>query len=239
MTSLIIDDSRLARNELKRLLASHKEIIVEGEASNAEEAITMIEKLQPQLIFLDIQMPGKDGFELIESLEYIPEVIFTTAYNEYALKAFEFNALDYLVKPVQPQRLANAIQKVSEKILQKEQQSNNFEKLHITDQVFVKDGERCWFVQLTDVRLFETAGNYSIVYFDKEKPLINRTLNYLEARLDEKHFFRANRQQIINLKWIDRIEPWFSGGLKVYLKGGEDVEISRRQTQKFKDLLSF
>ncbi|MDX2304669.1 MAG: LytTR family DNA-binding domain-containing protein [Microscillaceae bacterium] len=239
LKALIIDDSRLARNELRRLLEEHEEIFIHAEASDADSAREIIEEDHPDLIFLDIQMPGKDGFQLIEELEYIPEVIFTTAYNEYAIRAFEVNALDYLVKPIQPQRLSTAIRKVREKIGEKADHQEKNERLKDTDQVFVKDGERCWFVQLADIRLFEVEGNNTKVYFEKESPLITRTLNYLESRLDERRFFRANRQQIINLKWIQRIEPWFSGSLKVYLKGGEEVEISRRQTQKFKDLMSF
>ena len=239
LKAVIIDDSRLARNELKRLLKVHEEVFIHAEASDADTAREIIEEDQPDLIFLDIQMPGKDGFQLIEELEYIPEVIFTTAYNEYAIQAFEVNALDYLVKPIQTQRLKSAIQKVITKTKDKHQQEERAERLRETDQVFVKDGERCWFVQLAEIRLFEIEGNNTKVYFEKESPIVHKTLNYLETRLNERAFFRANRQQIINLKWIQKIEPWFSGSLKIYLKGGEEVEISRRQTQKFKELMSF
>jgi two-component system, LytTR family, response regulator len=235
--SIIVEDSRLARNELKHLLQVFDYLEVIDEAGNAEDAQKLIESLQPDLIFLDIQMPGKDGFQLLESLEYLPEVIFTTAYNEYAIKAFDYNALDYLMKPIDPARLATALQKIQTKIQQKKQKSET--KLTENDQVFVKDGEKCWFVKLADIRLFEASDNYTRVYFGSFQPLIHRTLNYLENRLDERKFFRANRQQIINLQWIERIEPWFSGGLKVFLKEGGEVEISRRQTLKFKELLSF
>jgi two-component system LytT family response regulator len=237
MKSLVIDDSRLARNELKRLLKDFDNIQIVGEASNAMEAREKIETDKPDLIFLDIQMPGKNGFELLEELDYIPEVIFTTAYDEYAIKAFEFNALDYLLKPVQKDRLAGALSKIVEK--QDREVNVSGERMTTDDQVFVKDGDRCWFVQLSDVRLFEVEGNYTKLYFDDQKPMIPRTLNYLETRLDPKYFFRANRQQIINLKWIERIEPWFSGSIKIYMKGGHDVDVSRRQTQRFKDLMSF
>ncbi|OEK07095.1 LytR/AlgR family response regulator transcription factor [Roseivirga misakiensis] len=241
MKTLIIDDSRLARNELKRLLKEFDNVQIIGEAASADEAKEKIGELKPDLIFLDIQMPGKNGFQLLEELEVLPEVIFSTAYDEHALKAFEYNALDYLVKPVQKQRLAGSVAKVFDKIKKKEadQNENNDNLLTIHDQVFVKDGERCWFVQLSDIRLFEVSGNYTTVYFDTSKPMITRTLNYLESRLDDKTFFRANRQQIINLKWIERIEPWFSGSLRIYLKGGEEIDVSRRQTLKFKELMSF
>ena len=241
MKTLVVDDSRLARNELKRLLKEFDNVQVVGEAASVDEALDKVTELRPDLIFLDIQMPGKNGFDLLEELEVVPEVIFSTAYDEHALKAFEYNALDYLVKPVQKQRLAGAVSKVFEKIEKKnrEAEGNGEEKLTSTDQVFVKDGERCWFVQLSDIRLFEVSGNYTTVYFDNSKPMITRTLNYLESRLDDKTFFRANRQQIINLKWIERIEPWFSGSLRIYMKGGEEIDVSRRQTLKFKDLMSF
>ena len=240
MKTLIIDDSRLARNELKRLLKDFDNVNVVGEAANVDEAIEKITELKPDLIFLDIQMPGKNGFDLLEEMESVPEVIFSTAYDEHALKAFEYNALDYLVKPVEKQRLAGAVSKVFDKIKKKQnEEERSGDILTINDQVFVKDGEKCWFVQLSDIRLFEVSGNYTTVYFGNSKPMITRTLNYLESRLDDKTFFRANRQQIINLKWIERIEPWFSGSLRIYLKGGEEIDVSRRQTLKFKDLMSF
>ncbi len=241
MKTLVVDDSRLARNELKRLLKEFDNVQIVGEAASVDEAIEKITELKPDLIFLDIQMPGKSGFDLLEELESVPEVIFSTAYDEHALKAFEYNALDYLVKPVQKQRLAGSVAKVFEKLKKKAQEeaSGQEDKLTSNDQVFVKDGEKCWFVQLSEIRLFEVSGNYTTVYFDNSKPMITRTLNYLESRLDDKTFFRANRQQIINLKWIERIEPWFSGSLRIYMKGGEEIDVSRRQTLKFKDLMSF
>lgn len=237
MRALVIDDSRLARNELKRLLKEFETIEVIGEAGDAIEAKEMIEEKKPDLIFLDIQMPGKNGFELLEDLEEVPEVIFTTAYDEYAIKAFDYNALDYLQKPIQKDRLLGAINKVTEK---KEKVSARSEdRMTENHQVFVKDGDKCWFVQLSEVRLFEVDGNYTKLYFEDNKPMIPRTLNYLETRLDPQTFFRANRQQIINLKWVERIEPWFSGSIKIYMKGGHDVDVSRRQTQRFKELMSF
>lgn len=237
MKAIIIDDERLARMELKKLLVPFKEIEVVGEAVNEKDAIDKIGQLKPDLIFLDIQMPGKNGFELLEDLDVVPDVIFTTAYDEYALKAFEYNALDYLLKPIEQKRLEEAIRRVIEKkLLKEENQKNNL--LKPDDQVFVKDGEHCWFVKLEDVRLFESEGNYVRIYFQDFKPLILRTLNYLDERLDRKTFFRASRKHIINLRWIDKIEPWLNGGLLVFLKGGQKVEISRRQSAKFKEMLS-
>lgn len=237
MKALIVDDSRLARNELKRLLKEFDNIVLVGETANAEEALEKIEKEDPDLLFLDIQLPGKDGFELLEELDRSPHVIFTTAYDDYAIKAFNYNALDYLLKPIESDRLSAAISKVASKI---SVENNNSEmKMGELDQVFVKDGENCWFVSLEKIRLFEVEGNYTKIHFENNKPMIPRTLNYLESRLDPKTFFRANRQQIINLKWVERIEPWFSGSVRIYLKGGEEVDVSRRQSQRFKELMSF
>jgi len=242
MKALIVDDERLARNELRRLLENFPKIEIVGEAANVEEAIKMVEDLRPDLLFLDIQMPGKNGFELLESLEdsTIPEVIFTTAYDEYALKAFEYNALDYILKPIDLSRLSEAIHRVFEEFDRKHEHDVLAERkiLGENDQVFIKDGEKCWFVKLGKVRLFESMGNYVRLHFDDQKPLVLKSLNALEDRLDPLVFFRANRKHIINLQWIEKIEPWFSGGLLVTLRSsGEKIEISRRQAIRFKDML--
>jgi two-component system, LytTR family, response regulator len=239
--ALIIDDERLARNELKKLLSEFSEIEIIGEAANATEGIEKIESLAPDLIFLDIQMPGKTGFDMLEELDRAPHVIFTTAYDEFALKAFEVNALDYLMKPVEPKRLKDALLKLQQAD-EKEQAAslleNNRGMLGENDQVFVKDGDRCWFVKLGEVRLFESVGNYAKVFFGSNKPLILKSLNALEERLDTRVFFRANRKHIINLRMIEKVEPYFNGGLMLDLKGGEKIEVSRRQAVKFKEMMS-
>lgn len=234
MKALIVDDERLARKELTTLLDGHKDIQIVGEATDAEDALEKITKLDPDLVFLDIQMPGKNGFDLLEDLDKSPKVIFTTAYDEFAIKAFEFNALDYLLKPIDKERLSEAINKVR---LEKEKLTTS-SGLGESDQVFVKDGEKCWFVKLSEVRLFESDGNYIKVYFGSNKPMIHKSLNALEERLDEKAFFRASRKHIINLGWIESIDTWFNGGLIVQLKGGEKIEVSRRQAARFKEKMS-
>ena len=241
--TLIIDDERLARNELKKMLNEFSEIEIIDEATNAQEGIEKIELHNPDLIFLDIQMPGKTGFDMLEELDRAPKVIFTTAYDEFALKAFEVNALDYLLKPIETRRLHDAIQKLhaDENRVKGQQHGEGMTVggiLSEDDQVFVKDGERCWFVKLGDIRLFESVGNYAKVFFGNNKPLILKSLNSLEERLDEKVFFRANRKHIINTRCIDKIEPYFNGGLMVDLKVGEKIEVSRRQTVKFKEMMS-
>lgn len=244
MKAIIIDDERLARKELTTLLAQHPEIEIIGESHNVDHAKKNIETLKPDLIFLDIQMPAKTGFDLLEELSFVPQVVFTTAYDEYALKAFEVNAFDYLLKPIEKDRLADCIQKLNENTQEEpeiedyEEEDDNVKRLGPNDQVFVKDGEKCWFVRLKDVSAFESEGNYVRVYFEKNKPLILKSLNNLEQRLDSKSFFRANRKFIINLNWIESMESWFNGGLRVTLTDGKQIEISRRQAAKLKDKMS-
>lgn len=243
MRALVIDDERLARKELINLLNQLETVEVVGEAINVEDAKEKIEQLQPDVIFLDIQMPEKTGFDLLEELDQVPHVIFTTAYDEYALKAFQVNALDYLLKPIEPKRLEEAVLKLQgrmEGIAKREEADGlgNQKKLTLEDQVFVKDGDRCWFVRLSNVRLFESDGNYIKVYFENFKPMIHKSLNALDERLDEKSFFRASRKHIINLGWVEGIEPWFNGGLVVSLKGGDRIEVSRRQAARFKEMMS-
>ena len=240
--AIIIDDERLARNELKKMLVLHPEIEVIGEAANADEGLNLINELNPDLILLDVQMPVKTGFDLLQELEKLPAVIFTTAYDEYAIRAFEVNALDYLLKPIDPKRLSDAVQKflaIDEKeTMFSENRSELRQSLSESDQVFVKDGEKCWFVKLAEIRLFESVGNYARVFFGPNKPLILKSLNSLEERLDPRTFFRANRKHIVNLRMIERVEPFFNGGLLLEIKGGEKIEVSRRQAVRFKEMMS-
>ena len=241
--TLLIEDERLAREELKSLLKDFMEIEIVGEARNGSEALEMIKKLSPDLLFLDINMPEMNGFEMIKYLEEIPQVIFVTAYDEFALKAFEVNALDYLLKPVDPIRLQEAIKKLNNSEEEFNSQSDSFlaskdRTLTLEDKVFIKDGEKCWFIELRKIRMLESDGNYVKVYFDSSRPLLLRSLNSFEERLDARFFFRANRKFIINLQWISSIENWFNGGLRVELMEGEKVEISRRQAIRFKEIMS-
>lgn len=236
MKAIIIDDERLARQELKNLLESHKEIEVVAECSDAIQAKEKINELKPDIIFCDIQMPGKTGLELVEEISTAIDVVFVTAYDEHAIKAFELNAFDYLLKPVQADRLAETIKKLA--IKDSATRLDNNTPLTERDMVFIKDGDKCWFVRLSDIRLFESEGNYVRVYFENFRPLILRSLNSLESRLNEKQFFRASRKHMINLSYIASIETWFNGGLNVKLKDGKEIEISRRQAVKLKDMMS-
>ena len=238
MKTLLIDDERLARNELRRLLVAFPHIEIVGEARTAQQARELIGSVRPDLVFLDVQMPGETGLELLESLEPpAPRVIFTTAHDEFAVKAFELNALDYLLKPVDPARLATALARLEERSAVAPAAAPTG-RLANEDKVFVREGDRCWFVEVRTIRLLESEGNYTRVHFADAQPQLFRSLNAMEERLDAKFFFRANRRQIINLAWVEKIEPWFSGGLLVHLKGGAKVELSRRQAQEFREQMS-
>lgn len=236
--TIIVEDSRLARNELKELIKRHPELEVIGEAENVDAAYVMISEMKPQLIFLDINMPGKDGFELLEMLDDVPVTVFTTAFDEYAIKSFEYNALDYLLKPINEKRFGDAVQKIKDKINSDEETEVVNHNLTEESQIFIKDGEKCWLVKISEIALFEIVGNYTRVYFRDCKPLIYKSLNQIEERLPQNTFFRANRQQIINLKYIKSVDNWFNGKLKATMQNGAEIEISRRQSSLFKDMLS-
>jgi len=249
MNAIIVDDERPARIELARLLGGFPSVRLSGEAEGAAEARALIERLRPDLVFLDIEMPEQNGFDLLESLPPPhPHVIFTTAYNAYALRAFEVNALDYLLKPINPRRLAAALERLAQRCAAAPAGPLGPEvgagpdasavPLQPDEHVFVRDGERCWFVAVRSLRLLESAGNHTRLYFDKATPLLYRTLNSMEERLPPTLFMRANRSQLINLTMIEKIGQWFSGSLKVTLKDGTEVEFSRRQAQLFRERMS-
>lgn len=231
-TTLIIDDERLAREEVRRALENYPEFTIVGEANNVEVAKALIEKEQPDIIFLDIHMPGKSGFDLLEELGTVPEVVFTTAYDQYAVQAFEVNALDYLVKPLREERFAKTIEKV--KLEFKKRQEAQKVPLAGHQKIFIKDGEKVYFVALDEISLIESMDNYARLYFGNEKPMIKRSLNQLEDRLDPQIFFRANRSQIINTQYIKEIQPYFNNRLRLVLTTGEIVDLSSRQSVNFK-----
>ena len=228
MKAMIIDDEPPARRELRRLLADFPWVEVVGEAGNVEKAAEMVESLLPDLLFLDIQMPGGSGFDLLERLEHVPKVIFTTAHDKHAVRAFEVDALDYLLKPIDPARLAEALARVKSAHAARPQPDA------VLDQIFVRDGSRCWFVPLREVRLLSSEGNYVRLSWGKTQPLLGRALVALEQRLDPNRFFRANRRQIINLDFIESVELGVNGRLHAQLRDGPEVEISRRQARLFK-----
>jgi two-component system, LytTR family, response regulator len=233
MKAIIVDDERLARSEIKNILQKHDVEILQ-ECANHIEAIEAIDTLRPDVVFLDIQMPEKNGFEVLQEITYMPHVVFVTAYDEFALKAFEVNALDYLMKPIDEQRLEATLSKIKKNLNTSAKQ----DKYQPTDKIFIKDGEKCWFVELSEIKMFSSVGNYVQVFFKDFKPLVLKSLNSLEEKLDEKYFFRANRKTVINLNFIEKIEPGLNNSLIIYMKEGEEVEVSRRQSVRFKNIMS-
>lgn len=242
MRILLIDDERLARNELKKLIMDNFTAPEIQEAPNANLALSLYADFQPQAMFVDIKMPGMSGFEMLEKMHPpMPQIVFTTAYSEYAIRAFEYNALDYLVKPIDPARFKDTADRIQSRIKDTEQKEPTPASLSLMsedDKVFVRDGDKCWFIATKDMRLLESEGNYTRIYFHDEKPLLLRSLNSLEERLNPRTFFRANRSQILNINHITSIEPWFSGGLKVIVAGELNVEFSRRQARLFREKMS-
>jgi len=236
--AVIVEDSRLARNELKELIKKYDDIEILGEAENVDAGFELIQSTSPDLLFLDINMPEKDGFELLEMLDEVPITIFTTAFDEYAIKSFEYNALDYLLKPVSEKRFDMAMEKVRTKLESARTGADISKKLKESSQIFIKDGESCWLVKIGDISHFEIVGNYTRVFFGDKKPLLYKSLNLIEEKLPEASFFRANRQQIVNTHFIESVVPWFNGKLKLIMQNGEEIEVSRRQSYIFKDRMS-
>ena len=234
MRVFIVDDARLARQEVRTLLAAHADCEIAGEAADVAAAKEAIERLRPDLLLLDIQLPGATGFDLLDQLEHVPMVVFTTAYDDHALAAFERNALDYLVKPIAPERLANALDRVRERLAAPAAAAP---RKGGDDTIFVRDGERCWFVRLAEVSGFEVVGNYARAWFEGQHPLISRSLGYLEDRLDPALFFRASRSHLVNLRWVETVEPSAADGYIVKLRDGRKVEISRRQAKVLRERL--
>ena len=244
MNALIVDDERHAREELARLLKAFPEIHVVGEAANAPEARECIKTLEPDLVFLDIQMPEENGFELLDSLgESAPRIIFTTAYDAYALRAFDFGAVDYLLKPIAPKRLALALRRACETDDTADQadgidppfSETPAKPLGLGDKVLLGASDRIAYVAVGSIIAAESLGAYSKVWFDGGALVIRRSLSLLEARLPPEFFIRANRSRLINLQHVQAVEPWFSGGLKLTLNGILTVELSRRQAKLFRE----
>lgn len=273
INAVVIEDSELARAELRHLLSDFNQINVIGEADSVESAAALILESSPDLIFLDVDLIGGTAFDLLTLLNEqqngqaqvqdsekssaqsseqanvqtnvqsnvvtIPPIIFTTAYDQYALKSFDFNTADYLLKPIKQSRLAQAIGKLNLSSIENNSTESEASNVLLSDsQFFIKDGEQHFLVKVNEVRYIEGVGNYSQVYFSDKSPLHYSSLSKIEKRLPQSQFFRINRQQIVNLGYVDTIEPWITGGLKLVLTCGTELEVSRRQTAKFKQLMS-
>ncbi len=241
-TAIIIDDERLARVELISMLADYPSIEIVGEAKNGTEALELIQTLKPDVLFTDINMPGLTGIELVKKLDDVPYVIFVTAHDNHATDAFELNAVDYLLKPIDPERLKQSIQRLNINLEEEDliseiplQQKNI---LSYKDSIYVKDGENCYFIHLKDVFYFESVGNYIKINIEGKKPMVLKSLSSLEERLNPFDFFRTNRKHIVNLKKIQKVENWFNGGMIFEMENGEKIELSRRQAVRFKDIFT-
>ena len=237
MNALIVDDERIARRELRRLLQPHPDVVVVGEAGDAAEAEARLTELDVDLLFLDITMPGATGFDLLERIDRVPLLIFTTAHDEFALRAFEVNAFDYLLKPIRPERLAAALEKTRLAWAATQPPPPSTPRRAATDRVFVRDGDRCWIVAVADIAYFEGEGNYARVHFASQRPLIRASLNALESRLDPALFFRASRQHLVNLRWIEGLQPDGAEGYTLRLRGGQEIPVSRRQSRKLRETM--
>lgn len=239
MKAFIVDDARLARKELCVLLRAHPDVAVAGEAAGVEDALASVPAANPDLLLLDIHMPDGTGFDLLEQLDHAPAVIFTTAYDQHALRAFRANALDYLVKPIEPERLAEALAKARKAIASSTRGAGDREAVLTADSVvFVREGERCWFVKLDDISHIRVDGNYTHVHFRGERAVIARTLSALEGRLDGALFFRANRNTLVNVNFVERVDPWVNEGYLLVLRDGCEVEVSRRRARELRERLA-
>jgi two-component system, LytTR family, response regulator len=243
MKILIVDDSRLARRELQELLSPHSQYEVVGEAVDVASALTALNKLKPDLLLLDIHLPDGNGFDVLEQAEFTPKVIFTTAYEQHALRAFEVNALDYLLKPITEERLLSALERISTPDPELQTRPQNHTNPAATKNpdahVFIREGERCHFVKYKEIRHICVEGNYVRVFFRDTNALLLRSLSYVEQRMDPEVFFRANRQHIINLNFIERVEPWIGDGLQIILRDATEVIASRRQARELIERLDF
>ncbi|MEW6999165.1 LytR/AlgR family response regulator transcription factor [Colwelliaceae bacterium BS250] len=233
INAVIVEDSELARLELKNLLLAHPEITIIGEAEDVDSAVALITKKSPDLIFMDIDLPGGNAFDILSRLTIIPALIFTTAFDNFALDAFEFNTVDYLLKPIKKQRLEKALNKLSAN----EHSEQAIDLLSGESQFFIKDGDKCWLIKVNEVRYIEAIGNYSRIHFAQQSPMHYSSIQKIEQRLDPKIFFRINRQELVNLNYVKSIEPWVTGGLRLTLTCGTELDVSRRQANNLKNLM--
>jgi two-component system LytT family response regulator len=247
--ALIVDDERLARKRIRSLLKNERDVEVVGECADGAEALAAIRKQSPDLVFLDVQMPEMDGFQVLQEVggDRMPAVVFVTAYDKYALRAFEVHALDYLLKPFDEDRFGEALRRAKEQVL-----GGSNGELHgrlialiehlrsgerYVDRLLVKASGRVLFLKTEDIDWIEAAGNYVRLHVGKESHLLRETMNTIETRLDPAHFLRIHRSTIVNLDRIKEMQPWFSGEYVVLLKDGTELRLSRGYRDKFDERL--
>lgn len=234
ISAIIIDDERLARKELASMLSDFSNITVVAEADDVPSAIEQIELHSPDVIFLDIQMPGESGFDLLNKIDKQLKVIFVTAYDEYAIKAFQINALDYLLKPINPERLKNSL----ERIESEEKEAKEFlESINYDEHLLITINSKLKFIPVKSIVAISSAGDYSnLVFANGKKGLTLKTMKEWEKRLPTNHFSRIHRSNIINLNYVDHIEEWFNNSFKVYLnKSSLSLIMSRRYVANLKN----
>jgi len=237
LTAIIVDDERLARRELRSLLADFSEISIVGEAETLDEAVELIGTEKPDVVFLDIQLRSENGFELLERVERNFRLIFVTAFDAFAIRAFEINAVDYLLKPVNPVRLAKTLGRLFEPA---EEPESPLRKLNYDDRLFIEIGERSRFLKISSIKCICADGDYTHVFTDDgKKQLVTKPLKEWEERLPENFFVRIHRSTIVNLEFIENVETWFSRSYQIYLKGmKEPLTVSRRYAAQLKNKFS-
>lgn len=235
--ALVVDDERLARKDLSNMLSELDGVQVIGEAEDVPSALKAIEELKPDIVFLDIQMPGQTGFDLVEQVDFPGKIIFVTAYDEFALRAFEINALDYLMKPVNKDRLQKSIERIE---TEEKPTQDNEAKLAYSDRLFTTIGNKVQFLKINTILHIHSDGDYThVTTTNGTKGLITKTMKEWEQRLPENYFCRVHRNSIINTDYIESIEKWFNYSYRVKLQGIEEpVIISRRYAKKLKDLFA-
>jgi two-component system, LytTR family, response regulator len=244
---LVADDEPLARERLKLLLAREDWVELVAECPNGSDTIASIEKLQPDLVFLDVQMPGATGFEVIEAVgpERMPLVVFVTAFDQYALRAFDVHALDYLLKPFDRDRFDQALGRARQQLERRSNGDLERRLLQLVEDLkpsaqrlerfVIKSGGRVFFVRAEEIDWIEAAGNYVKLHVGDEGHLFRETMNALEAQLDSQTFFRIHRCHIVNIERIKELQPWFNGEYVVFLKNGTRLTLSRGYREKLQE----
>jgi len=245
MTTILIDDEPLARQVIREFLQAFRQIEIIAECENGRQAVAAINEHQPDLIFLDVQMPGLNGFQVLEKIEHIPAVIFSTAYDEYAIRAFEVNAVDYLLKPFDRERFAAAVQRALERragvgtemerllrLLQHAQPAGSF-----SDRLLVRSGEKIVPVRVTEIEWLEAADDYTMLHAGSAKHLSSLGLSEIEKRLNPQQFMRVHRSAIINVSRIRHLEKDGEGGMIATMTSGEEVKVSRKYATALRELV--
>lgn len=249
LRTVIVDDEPLARERLASLLSAEQDIEVVAQCRDGEEAVAALEQHTPDLVFLDVQMPGLNGFEVLEAVgpEKMPLVVFVTAYDQHALRAFQVRALDYLLKPFDRDRFKDALQRARAHIQRDETGDLGRRLLALvkdlrrdqpeTDRLVVKSGGRLFFLRTDEIDWVEAAGNYVRLHVGSASHLLRETMNAIEGRLDPEKFFRIHRSRIVNMERIQEMQPWLNGEYAVLLRTGTRLTLSRGYREKLQERL--